>query len=98
MEEINFSARFNEEFKNARRSIKKPNVFILGGTGAGKSSLVNMVFGKALATGGPRITCGPVPEDIPLGGRNCRNERIRALRARGDITGIGPMRQESTRP
>lgn len=41
--------RFEDEFAAATRGIKRPNILLLGKTGAGKSSLVNMVFGSNLA-------------------------------------------------
>lgn len=48
-EDFDFNEKFNEEFGKARSSIKKPNILVLGGIGAGKSSLVNLVFGEKLA-------------------------------------------------
>ena len=44
-----FSSKFNEEFSKARKNIKKPNILVLGGTGTGKSTLINLVFGENLA-------------------------------------------------
>ncbi len=39
----------DQEFEEYRRSIKKSNVLVLGQTGVGKSSLVNLVFGEDIA-------------------------------------------------
>lgn len=51
-DECNFGKRFSEEFSKVRREIKRPNILVMGATGAGKSSLVNMIFGQELATVG----------------------------------------------
>lgn len=41
---FDFSEQVQDEFVKARKNIKKPNVLVAGGTGAGKSSLINMLF------------------------------------------------------
>ena len=80
MQEINFSEKFNEEFKKARKSIKKPNILVLGGTGAGKSSLINLVFGKELATVG-------AGESVTSGIHSYENELIRIYDSEGYESG-----------
>lgn len=45
----NIKNSLNQEFKNVEDNSLKPNILLLGGSGAGKSSLVNAVFGKSLA-------------------------------------------------
>ncbi len=49
IESDNFEKQFEEEFEKQKRAIKKPNLMIVGGTGVGKSSLVNLVFGEEVA-------------------------------------------------
>lgn len=39
----------DREFEEYKRSIKKSNILVLGQTGVGKSSLVNLVFGEDIA-------------------------------------------------
>lgn len=53
--EFDFSGRFKDEYKNERNSISAPNIIIMGATGVGKSSLVNMVFGSDLAKVGEGV-------------------------------------------
>lgn len=50
--ENNFQGKFAAEFEKIKKDIKKPNVLIAGGTGVGKSSLINHIFGQELATVG----------------------------------------------
>jgi uncharacterized protein (DUF697 family)/GTP-binding protein EngB required for normal cell division len=40
---------YEEELRKIRENVKKPNILITGATGAGKSSLVNNIFGKQTA-------------------------------------------------
>lgn len=52
--------RFEEQFDHEMAQVKRPNLMIVGGTGVGKSSLINHIFGKTIAkvgTGKP-ITRG----------------------------------------
>ncbi|PXX38620.1 YcjF family protein [Aquitalea magnusonii] len=49
---FDFGERFSEEFSKVRRETKKPNILVMGATGTGKSSLVNLVFDEELAAVG----------------------------------------------
>ena len=51
-EEMDWSKKLEEEYRQLQESIKKPNILLAGATGAGKSSLVNMIFGEELAAVG----------------------------------------------
>lgn len=51
-DEYDLGERFSTEFAQVRSEIKRPNILVMGATGAGKSSLVNMVFGQELAAVG----------------------------------------------
>lgn len=50
MEEQDLGKKLEVEFEKVKRNAKKPNILLAGMTGAGKSSIVNMIFGDAFAT------------------------------------------------
>ncbi len=53
--------KLDEELKKAQEEIKKPNIMIIGATGVGKSSLINLIFGEDIA----KIGIGkPVTKEI----------------------------------
>ena len=47
-----FSGKFEEGFKKCRENIKKPSILVVGGTGVGKSTLVNLLLKKEVAVEG----------------------------------------------
>ncbi|MEH7131407.1 GTPase [Neobacillus drentensis] len=49
---MGFEQNIENEFETQKKNIQKPNLMVVGGTGVGKSSLINLVFGKDLATVG----------------------------------------------
>lgn len=66
----NFEESLGAEFENFKVGVKKPNILLIGGTGVGKSSLINSCFGEKLAktgTGKPvtqfmdSFSCDTVP-------------------------------------
>lgn len=56
-----FERKINEEFERQKNNIKKPNLMIVGGTGVGKSSLINKIFGENIAKTG---TGKPITQGI----------------------------------
>ncbi|MCX7066520.1 MAG: 50S ribosome-binding GTPase [Methylococcales bacterium] len=44
-----FEEKFEQAFVAFKRSVKKPNILLIGSTGVGKSSLINTCFGEDLA-------------------------------------------------
>ena len=42
--------RLEEELKKQKAELQKPNLAVVGGTGVGKSSLINSIFGKTMAS------------------------------------------------
>ena len=59
------TTQFQLSFADCVRNVQKPNVLIAGVTGAGKSSLVNAVFGTSVA---------PVGSGLPVTKHYCRYE------------------------
>lgn len=47
-----FEKKFEEEWNRQKQEIQKPNLLIVGGTGVGKISLINRIFGKYIAETG----------------------------------------------
>ncbi|MEL3900402.1 MAG: 50S ribosome-binding GTPase [Treponema phagedenis] len=61
----NFEAIFENEMEKMKSKIKKPNLLLIGGTGVGKSSLINRIFGEEVAAvgAGDPVTKGLVKID-----------------------------------
>jgi len=47
-----FEKRFEEEFQKQKQEVQKPNIVVVGGTGVGKSNLINRIFGENVAITG----------------------------------------------
>lgn len=49
---IDYVRLFADDFEKIRREIRKPNILVLGPTGSGKSTLINLIFGARVAASG----------------------------------------------
>lgn len=49
MSDTDFSKKIEDELKHINQTQKKPNILVIGGTGVGKSSLINHIFGEQIA-------------------------------------------------
>lgn len=58
-----FSGKFAEEYEKAKKEIQKVSILVMGGSGVGKSTLVNTVFKKEVARAGAGM---PVTSGIHL--------------------------------
>lgn len=62
---------YEEEYRRLKEGVERANVLILGASGAGKSSVINHVFGREMsqAGGGQSVTRGVIPcmsPDMPI--------------------------------
>jgi uncharacterized protein (DUF697 family)/GTP-binding protein EngB required for normal cell division len=58
-----FERNIEREFERQKKALQKPNLMVVGGTGAGKSSLINRIFGKDVAPVGAGV---PVTKGINM--------------------------------
>ena len=62
---------YEAEYQRLRRSVSRANILLLGASGAGKSSVINHVFGREMTQAGPGqpVTRGIIPcfsDDMPV--------------------------------
>ena len=62
-QDIDLGKKLEDEFEKIKQTITKPNILIAGCTGAGKSTLINMIFGNKVAVVG---TGKPVTQKIDI--------------------------------
>ena len=78
MEEDELGAKLQQEYERIKKNVKKPNVLIAGTTGAGKSSVINMIFGNDVAIVG---TGKPVTQKIDV--YESENSDVRIFDSKG---------------
>lgn len=44
-----FQEKMDKEYQKIQEEVKRPNIILLGASGVGKSSLINLIFGKTVA-------------------------------------------------
>lgn len=63
--DFDFEGKFNEEFENLRKNIKKPNILVCGGTGVGKSTLVQQTISDSRLRSQIKVGAGkPITQSI----------------------------------
>lgn len=64
-EEFDFAGKFDEEFRKIRSNTKKPNILVCGGTGAGKSTLIQGTISDAAIRAKVKVGAGkPVTQTM----------------------------------
>ena len=62
---------YEAEYQRLRKGVARANILLLGASGAGKSSVINHVFGREMTQAGPgqSVTRGVIPcssDDMPV--------------------------------